>query len=88
MDPALHICLILTGTLALAASLLLKKKAGWFALVGSGLLVPLAVRDADPVLALGVMVLLVVRWLPRSPASAKDPEPVAQLPAGPPDQAP
>ena len=62
MMPSLEIALAVAGSLALAASLFLKKRAGWIALVATGLLAPLAVQEADPVLALGILVLVAARF--------------------------
>jgi hypothetical protein len=61
MTPFLHLSLIILGTVALAASLLRKKKAGYVALVGAGLLLTVAVLDSDPVLALGTLAFWAIR---------------------------
>ncbi len=45
------------GFALLAASLFLKKKAGWIAVAGMALLGTLAVLESDPLLALGALAL-------------------------------
>ena len=79
MPPFLHLSLIILGTVALAASLLRKKKAGYIALVGAGLLLTVAVLDSDPVLALGILAFLAIRCacgvrrVPQPPSEAAPP---------------
>lgn len=63
MTPLVHLVVAGFGFLALAASLLLKKRAGWFALTGTGILLGLAFDDRDPVLGLGGLALLLVYLL-------------------------
>ena len=64
MSPAFRLLVVFAGFLALTASLLGRKKAGWCAAVGGVSLVYLAVADSDPVLALGGVVLCLTRLLP------------------------
>jgi hypothetical protein len=84
MTPLARFALAVAGFLALAASLFLKKKAGWAALVGAGALGWLALDDADPVLALGVLALLLARRPLRPPRDDRpDHGPAPSVPAPP-----
>lgn len=58
---------VLAGSLLLGASLFVKKHAGWWALTGSILLLAVAVREVDPALGLGVLVLNGIRLLRIAP---------------------
>jgi len=51
------------GFLLLAASLVSQKKAGYLALAGAAALAILAVWEADPTLALGVLALVAARFV-------------------------
>lgn len=83
MTPFHHFSLIILGAVALATSLLRKKKAGYVALVGAGLLLTAALLDSDPVLALGTLALLAIRCAfgvrrapqpaPKAPPPGQDP---------------
>lgn len=81
MIPSLHASLTTIGFLALATSLSRKKKAGYLAVVGTGLLLPLAVLDADPVLSLGVLVFLAARFVRRPRSGVHNPGPDAPPPS-------
>ena len=61
-----RLLLSVAGFLLLAASLVAKKKAGWFAVIGGAVLTTLAARESDPTLALGAFALVAARLL-RSP---------------------
>lgn len=56
-----HSILAGAGLTLLAASLLRKKRAVWFAVAGVVLLGALAVRESDPILALGAFALAASR---------------------------
>jgi hypothetical protein len=69
-----QIFLAVAGFLLLAASLVVKKKAGWAGLVGTAVLTFLAVRESDPTLALGALALIAARYIrpPRKDPPAVD----------------
>ncbi|WP_300162965.1 hypothetical protein [Solidesulfovibrio sp.] len=57
MTPSWTLTLAGAGFALLAASLFVKKKAGWAAVAGMALLGTLAVLESDPLLALGALAL-------------------------------
>lgn len=61
------------GFLLLAASLVLKKKAGWAVLVGATVLAVLASRESDPTLALGALALAAARCVRTPPKNSPAP---------------
>ena len=61
-----------TGLALLAASLLRKKRAGWLAVAGVALLGTLALRESDPLLALGALALAAARYV--KPARQDSPQ--------------
>lgn len=63
MSPLWRFVVAGAGFAFLAASLATKKRAGWLAVAGVALLGGLAVRESDPVLALGALALAASRWL-------------------------
>ncbi|KAF5044500.1 hypothetical protein DSECCO2_491160 [anaerobic digester metagenome] len=72
MTPFWRIVLAGAGLALLAASLLRKKRAGWLAVAGVVLLGTLAVRESDPLLALGALALAAARCV--SPARQDSPQ--------------
>lgn len=70
MNPVWRLALIGAGFGLLAASLAAKKKAGWFAVAGLVILAGLAVRESDPVLALGAFALVAAGRLRPAPRDA------------------
>ena len=72
MTPFWCITLAGAGFALLAASLLRKKRAGWLAVAGVALLGTLAVRESDPILALGALALAAARCV--KPARQDSPQ--------------
>lgn len=73
MSPLGQILLAVGGFALLAASLAVKKKAGWLALAGAAALCFLAARESDPTLALGALALVAARFV--RPPQRKPPAP-------------
>jgi len=74
MTPLAQILLTGAGALALAASWRDGKKAAWYALIGAGALIPVAVWNVDPTLGLGLLAFLAARFLrPRSVSPENSP---------------
>jgi len=83
MSPLLQILLTGAGTLALLASLRKGKYAGWLAILGATIVLPVVVRNVDPVLGIGILAFLGVRLLRVRPRSGPHPAgPPASCPAG------
>lgn len=86
MDSFWEISLAGAGLALLAASLLRKKRARWLAVAGVILLGALAVRESDPILALGALALAATRCVKParqdSPQARTDDAKAAPLPRG------